>query len=106
MQGVERLGELGLRRARFPRNELHVVDHQRVDATEATAELLHAVALERDDHLVDERLARDVADGTPGREQRICDGRQEMCLAGTDSAMDEERVEPDVGPGGHRFGGR
>ena len=81
-------------RALLARDELDVVDQQKVDGPVAGAELGGPVVADRVDELVGEALGREVGDRHPGEEPRalVADGVEEMGLAEADPAVDEERV--------------
>src|SRR5262249_52148450 len=97
VQLVEGMLEL-LLRALLARQELHVVHHQHADVTKPLPEPVHLIALEGADHLVDEGLGRQALDPAPATAAAgPADRRQQVRLAETDTAPQEERVE--AGPG-------
>src|SRR5207244_13211017 len=74
--------------------QLHVVEDENVDLPEALLELPHAVASQRRDEVVHERLGGQVGDAREqvALEDLMPDRVGEMCLAETDAAVDEERI--------------
>ena len=103
VEGVEEL----LLRALASREQLHVVEDEHVDTTEALLELAHAIMAERADQVVDEGLRRQVADLQRGLLllDLMADGVGEMRLAESDAAVDEERVVVVAGLARDRLGG-
>ncbi len=89
-EGVEEL----LLGALAARQQLHVVEDEDVDLAEALLELPHAVASQRRDEVVHERLGGQVGDARErvALEDLVPDRVGEMCLAEADSAVDEERI--------------
>ena len=97
MQRVERVEEL-LLGARLGLQELHVVDQQDVDAAKVLLEAVDvAAAVEGAQEAVGERLGRRVADGesTAVRAHVVADRVQQVGLADTGRAVEEERVVGD-----------
>ena len=96
-----------LLRALASREQLHVVEDEHVDTTEALLELAHAIMAERADQVVDEGLRRQVADLQRGLLllDLMADGVGEMRLAESDAAVDEERVVVVAGLARDRLGG-
>ena len=107
MQGVEGVEEL-LLRLHLAGKELDVVDEQHVDVAIKTLERARAVIADRVDELVGELFRVDVADPEPRVDLAdiVTDGVQQVGLAQSRGAIDEQRV---VGLGrrlGDRVGGR
>ena len=92
-QRVERVKKLFLR-AILVREELDVVDEQRIERAIRRLELVHLVVLKRDDHVTHESLGVDVRDARfrIARLDGVTHGLHEMRLAETDAAVDEQRV--------------
>src|SRR5207302_1234175 len=74
--------------------QLHVVDDEHVDLPEALLELPHAVASQRRDEVVHERLGGQVGDARErvALEDLVPDRVGEVCLAEADATVDEERI--------------
>ncbi len=74
--------------------ELDVVDQQHVDRAIALAKPRHAVEPQRADEVVDELLGRQVhqLELGPAAQELVADGVQQMGLAESDAAVEEERV--------------
>ena len=90
---IERVEELFLG-ALLVRQEMDVVHHEHVNVAVLGAELLEIAVLERADEVVDERLAREVQDLTRRVpiEDRVAQRLQQVGLAETDAAVEEEGV--------------
>ncbi len=107
IERVERVKKFFLR-AIAAGQEMDVVDHQQIDVAIAMAELMHVAVLDRQDELVDERIAGEIQDPRVGLllEHLLADGLKQMRFAKTDAAMDEQRVVRLAGllGDGHRRG--
>ena len=103
VQRVERVEEL-LLGLLAPFQELDVVDQQHIDVAVAPFELGAGVRADRVDELVQERLARHVGDPVVGvvLPDVVSDRLQEMGLAQSGVAVDEQRVVGPTGRLGHR----
>ena len=103
VEGVEEL----LLRPLLVGEELDVVDEQDVDGPVALAEGRHAVEADGVDQLVDELLGCQVHDleRRPLLQDLVADGVQQVGLAETDPAVEEERVVAVRRALGHRLGG-
>jgi hypothetical protein len=104
VEGVEEL----LLGTLFAGEELDVVEEEKVDGAVAVSEVLGLVVADRADELVGELLRGEVFDANPGvgAGETVADGMEQMGLAETDAAVDEEGV---VGGGrelGHGETGR
>ena len=90
VEGVEEflLGPL------FARDELNVVDQQKVDRPVARAEGGRAVVADRIDELIGEVLGREIDDQRAGKQvnRPVADRVEQVRLAETDAAIDEQRV--------------
>ena len=73
---------------------MDVVDDQDVDVPVPVAELVHLAGLDGVDELVDERVAREIEDAVVRQplEDLLADCLEQMRLAESNAAMDEERV--------------
>src|SRR6266404_2172045 len=76
------------------RNELNIVDQEEIDVAVLGAKLCSAVVADRIDELVGEAFRREVEEAKRRIEacHLVTDGVQEMRLAETDTAVDEERI--------------
>src|SRR2546425_3080071 len=101
---VERVEEL-LLGPLLARDELDVVDQEEIDRPVAGAELRGPVVADRVDELVREPLGGEIRDGHPREETRalVPDGVQEVRLAESDAAVDEEWVVRSRGKLGDRL---
>ncbi len=94
VQGVEGVEKL-LLGALASGDELHVVEDQRVDATEFIAELAGLVAPDRVDELVHEDLGRheeDLLRAVSLHPNLMANRAHQVGLAQADTAIDEKRV--------------
>ncbi len=93
VQRVERVEELFLRLL-LVLQELDVVDQQHVDVAVAPAEALGLAVANRVDEVVGELLGADVPHARAGEQAHrvVADGVQQVCLAKTRLAVDEQRV--------------
>src|SRR5690348_14311642 len=78
--------------ALFASNELDIVDQQHVDAPIFSAKLLVSAGADGVDELVCELLGGDVEDPQAAGNDLLADGVQQMRLAQSDAAIEEERV--------------
>src|SRR5262249_25069412 len=90
---VERVEELFLR-ARLVREELDVIDEQRIERAIGRLEIVDLVVLERAHHVADEALRVKIS---PWRFriaffEEVSDRMNEMLFAETDTAIEEQRV--------------
>ena len=92
-QRVERVKKFFLR-AVLVREELNVVDEQRVERSIRRLELVHLVVLKRDDHVTHESFGVNVCDARIRipRLDGVPHGLHQMRLAEPDTAVDEQRV--------------
>ena len=91
LQRVEGVEEFFLR-ALFAGNELHVVHQQHVDVAIGLAELFLAGRTYRVDEVVGELLRRDIHHEQPTLLLHVTDGVQQVCLAQTNAAVDDQWV--------------
>ena len=103
VEGVEEL----LLRPLLARDELDVVDQEQVDGAVLGAELRGPVVADRVDQLVGEALGREVEQAERRVEPRdlVADRVEQVGLAETDPAVDEERVVGLRRQLGHRLAG-
>lgn len=100
VEGVERMEEFFLRSISFG-EVMNIVNNKQIDVSEAVSELCHLSGLdcfveaghESVAGCVEEFECWDIAHGF------LADGLQQVCLAESDSAMDEERVVGFAGSG-------
>ena len=92
-QRIERVEKFFLR-AILVREELDVVDEQRIERAIRRLELVHLVVLKRDDHVTHESLGVDVRDARfrIARLDGVTHRLHQVRLAETDAAVDEQRV--------------
>ena len=104
VEGVEEL----LLRPLLARDELDVVDQEQIDRAVARAELRGAVVADRVDELVGEALGGEVRDGHAREEAHALmpDRVQQVRLAESDAAVDEQRVVRARRQLGHGLAGR
>ena len=93
VERVERVEEL-LLGSLAACQELHVVQDEDVDAAEPLLEVAHAIATERGDEVVHERVGGEVRDANQrlAFEDLVADGVHQVRFAATDAAVHEERV--------------
>jgi len=95
VEGVEKL----LLRALLAGDELNVVDHQNVCFPVSRAKVVSSLLPNRGDEIVRELFRRHIRNLQHRREleRAVTDGMQQMRLAKTHTAVDEERVELSAG---------
>src|SRR5947209_3660581 len=95
-------------RAFLARDKLDVINQENINAAVARAELLIPVLADRIDHLVCESLRGDIQDAAPrlSLHREMPNRVQDVRLAETDAAIDEERVVGSSRILRHREGGR
>ena len=105
IDGVEGVEEFFLGGA-FVGEEVHVVDDKDIETTEALMKCVALTILNRVDKLVGEIFTRDVlpAKARMTLLQFVADTLEQMRLAQSAAAMDEQRIELRAGCFSHRFG--
>ena len=91
MQAVERMEELFLGRL-FARDKLDIVHQQDIDRAVLGAELVGGAVANGVDNIIGELLRGDVEHRQPGLHPLMADGVQEVGLAQSHAAIEEERV--------------
>ena len=104
---VHRVEEFFLRRI-LAGDELDVVDQQQVGRAQPALEADRVIFPQRADELDHELLGRHRHDprARAALEEGLADGVQQVGLAATGAAVNEQRVEGDAVGGGQRLGGR